>query len=102
MRLGGGFVTAQGNEAAFTEDIELLCLWADQSREGLLTQDEFKTLVAGRIGVLFMRDQVGIDGMKSLVEETRKKVDRLFMYRELEMGIQGPTSLALAEFPLLC
>jgi hypothetical protein len=96
------FITAPDNTTAFTEDIELICLWADQYRQGLLTQDEFKVLVAGRIGVLFMRDQVGIEGMKSLAEETRKKVDRLFMYRELELGIQGPTSLALVEFPLLC
>jgi hypothetical protein len=96
------FVTAQSNEAAFTQAVELISLWAEQYRQGLLTADEFTTLVAGRIGVLFMRDQVGIEGMKSLAEETRKKVDRLFMYREIELGIQRPISLASAEYPLLC
>jgi hypothetical protein len=92
------FITAMDNVTAFTEDIELLCQWSDQYRRGLLTQNEFKVLVAGRIDVLKMSAL----GMRSLAEETRIKVDRRFMYRELQLGIQGPTSLATVEFPFLC
>jgi hypothetical protein len=55
MWRGGVFVS---------QDIELICLWADQYREGLLTGDEFKTLVSGRITIMDMRDQVG--SMRSL------------------------------------
>jgi hypothetical protein len=87
------FITAPDNTTAFTEDIELICLWADQYRQGLLTQDEFKTLVAGRI-VIAARDysvisrlKTDTNGMRSLAEKTRIKVDRLFMYRELQLGI---------------
>jgi hypothetical protein len=50
---------------------------------------------------MYMRDP-GVEGMKSLAEKSRKKVDRLFVYRELELGIQKPISLAPAEYPLLC
>jgi hypothetical protein len=84
------------------EDVGLICLWADRYQAGLLTQDEFKTLVAGRITVMCMRGrQTGI-GMKALAEKTRKKVDRLFMYRELELGIQRPISAAPTDvdYPL--
>jgi hypothetical protein len=87
---------------ASLEAAELICLWADQYQAGLLTQDEFKTLVAGRITVMCMSGrQTGI-GMKALAEKTRKKVDRLFMYRELELGIQRPISVAPAgvDYPL--
>jgi hypothetical protein len=73
--------------------VELICLWADQYQAGLLTQDEFKTLVTGRIAVMRMRDQTRSEGMYSLAEKTRKKVDRLFMCRELELGIQHPSGL---------
>jgi hypothetical protein len=53
------------HEAAVTPDTvlapletaELICLWADQYQAGLLSYDEFKTLVAGRITVMRMRDQ---------------------------------------------
>jgi hypothetical protein len=75
------------------EDVELICLWADQYRQGLLTQDEFKLLIAGRLTIMCMRGQVKSEGMKTLAEKTRKKVDRLFLYRELELGIQHPGSL---------
>jgi hypothetical protein len=75
---GGGFDMAQA--------VDLICLWSDQYREGLLTQDEFKVLVAGRIDVLKM----GALGMRALAEETRIKVNRRFMYREWELGIQPP------------
>jgi hypothetical protein len=82
--------------------VELICLWADQYQAGLLTQDEFKTLVAGRITVMRMRDQTHSEGMYSLAAETRKKVDRLFMCLELKLGIQRPISAALADvdYPL--
>ncbi|MDR0723480.1 MAG: hypothetical protein LBF75_11965 [Treponema sp.] len=39
----------------FTQAVELICLWSDQYRQGLLTQDEFKTLVAGRIVITIIR-----------------------------------------------
>jgi hypothetical protein len=78
------------------EDVELICLGPEQYRQGLLTQDEFKTLVAGQIVILVhdyltiscSRLKAGAGSMKFLAENTRKKVDRLFMYRELELGIQ--------------
>jgi hypothetical protein len=78
---------------ASLEAVELICLWADQYQEGLLKQGEFKTLVAGRIAVMRMRDQTLSEGMKALAEKTRKKVDRLLMCRELKLGIQHPGSL---------
>jgi hypothetical protein len=56
MRSGGIFV-AQGKKTAFTETTAVICLWFDQYREGLLTGDEFKTLVAGRIAVIYMIEQ---------------------------------------------
>jgi hypothetical protein len=71
---------------------ELICLWADQYQAGLLTQDEFKTLVSGRITVMRMKDQTRSEGMYFLAKKTRTKVDRLFMRRELELGIQHPGS----------
>ena len=101
MRPGGIFV-AQGNEAAFTQDLDLICLWSDQYREGLLSRDEFKTLVAGRIAVMYMRDQAGDGGMRALAKKTRERVDRYFYSRELKMGIRKATSLDTAGFPLLC
>ena len=101
MRPGGGFV-AQGNDAAFTQDIELICLWADQYREGLLTEDEFKTLVVGRIAIMYMREQADGGGMRALAEKTRERVDRFFLSRELELGIRRVASLSPAGFPLLC
>jgi hypothetical protein len=97
---GGGFDMAQA--------VELICQWSDQYRQGLLTQDEFKVLVAGRIAIAardysaISRLKTDTNGMRSLAEETRIKVDRRFMYRELELGIRGPTSLAPADFPRLC
>jgi hypothetical protein len=56
-----------------------------QCQERFLTYNDFKTL-----------------GMKSLAEKTRKKVDRLFMYRELELRIPRPISVALdgVDYPL--
>jgi hypothetical protein len=84
--------------------VDLICRWADQYRQGL----EFKTLVAGRIAIAvhdysaISRLKTDTGGMKSLAEKTRQKVDRLLMYRELQLGIHGPTSLAPAGFPLLC
>jgi hypothetical protein len=77
-------IGAPGLQAPMLPEVELICLWADQYRLGLLTQDEFEALVAGRIDVLRM----GALGMRSLAEETRIKVDRRFMYREVELGIQ--------------
>jgi hypothetical protein len=71
------FATAQDNKAAFTEDIELLCSWSEQYREGLLTGNDFKTLVSGRIAVMYMREQA-LKGMPRIV------------------------SLTPTEFPLLC
>ena len=56
MRPGGVFATAQGDDVAFTEAIELICSWFDQYREGLLTETDFKTLAAGRITVMYMRE----------------------------------------------
>jgi hypothetical protein len=85
--------------------VELICLWSDQYREGLLTQDEFKVLVAGRIAITvhdysaISRLKTGTNGMRALAEETRIKVDRHFMYREVELGIRGPASLVLVGFP---
>jgi hypothetical protein len=103
MRPGGVFVMAQGNEAAFTQDLDLICLWSDQYREGLLSRDEFKTLVIGRIAVMYMRDQADVTGgMRALAKKTRGKVERLFLLQELKMGIRKTTSLAPAEFLLLC
>ncbi|MDR2742247.1 MAG: hypothetical protein LBB98_08875, partial [Treponema sp.] len=65
-------VIAKNHEVAFTQAVELICLWADQFRQGLLTQDEFKTLVAGRITIT-LRDYLtashlkeGAAGMRSL------------------------------------
>jgi hypothetical protein len=75
MRPVGIFVTAY--ETAFTHDLELICLWADQYQEGLLTVDEFKTLVVGRIAVMHMKAQT---------------IDAIYRV----------TSLTLARFPLLC
>jgi hypothetical protein len=68
MWLTVGFITAQADEAAFTEDIELLCSWSEQYREGLLTGNDFKTLVSGRIAVMYMREQAlkGIRRIASL------------------------------------
>jgi hypothetical protein len=80
MRQGGIFV-AQGNDAAFTEAIDLICLWAGQYRAGLLTDNEFKTLVSGRIAVMYMREQVNNGGMRFLAEKTRAKTDRSFLLR---------------------
>jgi hypothetical protein len=68
---------AQDNKDAFTQDLELICLWSDQYRQGLLTQDEFKTLVAGRITVMYMRGQA--------IED-----------------IQRIAILAPAKYPMLC
>jgi hypothetical protein len=87
---------------ASLEAVELICLWADQYRAGLLTQDEFKALVAGRITVMCMRGrQTGV-GMYSLAEKTRTKVDHHFMRRELELGIQRPINVAPdgVDYPL--
>jgi hypothetical protein len=71
------FVMAQNTKAAFARDLELICLWSDQYRQGLLTQDEFKTLVAGRITVMYMRGQA--------IE-----------------AIQRIAALAPSRYPLLC
>ncbi|MDR1218647.1 MAG: hypothetical protein LBK73_03445 [Treponema sp.] len=71
---GGGDDASQ--MAMPLEDVELICLWAGQYKAGLLTHDEFKTLVAGRIVVMYMRDQTRSEGMGALAEKTRKKVDR--------------------------
>jgi hypothetical protein len=99
-------VMPQADSAAFTQAVDLICLWADQYRQGLLTQDEFKVLVAGRIAIAsrdysaISRLKTGTGGMKSLAEKTRQKVDRLFMYRERELGIQGPTSRFVKEITI--
>jgi hypothetical protein len=77
MWLTVGFITAQADESAFTEDIELLCSWSEQYREGLLTGNDFKTLVSGRIAVMYLREQA------------LKRIHRI-------------VSLAPTEFPLLC
>jgi hypothetical protein len=79
---------------ASLEAVELICLWADQCQAGLLTQDEFKTLVAGRIAGMYMRHPTRSEGMYALAKKTREKVDRLFMRRELELGIQRPINVA--------
>jgi hypothetical protein len=97
------FITAPDDATAFTEDIELLCLWGEQYQEGLLTANDFKTLVADRIAIVahdysaISRLKINTGSMRSLAEKTRIKVDRLFMYRELQLGIHGPTSLAPVE-----
>jgi hypothetical protein len=101
MRPGGIFV-ALGNDAAFTEAIGLICLWVDQYQAGQLTGDELKTLAAGRITVMYMRQQVNDGGMRPLAEKTRAKVDRFFLSQELKLGIRRVSSLDPAEFPLLC
>jgi hypothetical protein len=49
------FVMARDNKTAFVQDLELICLWFERYREGLLTANDFKTLVAGRITVMYMR-----------------------------------------------
>jgi hypothetical protein len=93
---------------AFTRAVDLICLWSDQYWQGLLTRDEFKVLVAGRIVIAAhdysatSRLKTDTNGMRSLAEKTKQKVDRLFMSRELQLGIHGPTSLAPDEFPILC
>jgi hypothetical protein len=92
------FIAAPGVQAPMLLDVDLICLWADQYRQGLLTQGEFKTLVVGRIDIL----KTDTNGMNSLVEKTRQKVNYLLMHREVELGIRGPTSLAPGGFPLLC
>jgi hypothetical protein len=108
MRPAMTFVIIQNHEAAFTQAVDLICLWSDQYRQGLLTQDEFKTLVTGRI-IITLRDcltishlKAGAESMRFLAEKTKKNVDRFFMYRERELGIQGPISLAQAPYPLFC
>jgi hypothetical protein len=82
--------------------VELICLWADQYQAGLLTPDEFKTLVAGRIAVMYMRGPTRSEGMYSLSAKARAKVDRFFMRRELELGIQRPINVApdSVDYPL--
>jgi hypothetical protein len=77
MRPAMIFVRAQDHEAAFTQAVDLIRLWSDQYRQGLLTQNEFKTLVAGRIMVMYMRGQAIND-------------------------IQRIAALAPIGFPLLC
>jgi hypothetical protein len=92
-RSGGGDDTTQ--MVMPFEAVELICLWADQYQAGLLTQDEFKVLVAGRITVMcmgYVHEQPS--GMYALAKETRKKMDLLFLYRELELGIQHPRGLS--------
>jgi hypothetical protein len=91
---GGGNDTPL-HETAFTQAVDLICLWSDQYRQGLLTQDEFRTLATGRIA-LAVRDylaishlKAGAESMRSLAEKTRKNVDRFFIYRERELGIQS-------------
>jgi hypothetical protein len=71
------FVVAQDNKAAFARDLELICLWFGQYQEGLLSANDFKTLVAGRITVMYMRGQA--------IED-----------------IQRMAILAPAKYPLLC
>jgi hypothetical protein len=34
------------------KDVELLCLWTDQYQAGLITREEFKTLLVGRIVII--------------------------------------------------
>jgi hypothetical protein len=82
MQPGGVFSMVQ--ESAFTRDLELICLWADQYREGLLTREEFETLVAGRIRYLFSMFPVQ---------------DKC---RNLSTTLQRIGSLAPAGYPLLC
>jgi hypothetical protein len=81
----------------------LICLWADQYREGLLTHDEFKTLVVGRFAVMYMRHLYERSiGMYDLAKKAIHEEDRLLMYREIELGIRKPISLAPAKFSFLC
>jgi hypothetical protein len=61
----GVFAMALDNKAAFI-----------QYQERFLTVNDFKPL-----------------GMRALAEKTRQRADRLFMYRELQLGIHGPASL---------
>ena len=102
VRPGGVFATAQGDDVAFTEAIELICSWFDQYREGLLTENDFKTLVAGRITVMYMREQADGVVMRALAKKTREKTGRSFLLYELKLGIKRIGSLAPGEFPLLC
>lgn len=81
MRSEWVFVTANSNKVAFAQAIDLICFWSDQYRNGLLAEDDFKTLVAGRIIVLYMMEQIPIDrtgGMRIRATETRKKIDSQF------------------------
>jgi hypothetical protein len=71
------FITAPEDATAFIQDMELIDLWFGQYQEGLLAANDFKTLVAGRIAVMYMRGQT--------IEVIRRIA-----------------SLAPAEFPLLC
>jgi hypothetical protein len=57
MRPAMTFVMVQDNKAAYTQDLELICLWFGQYQDGLLSANDFKTLVAGRITVMYMRGQ---------------------------------------------
>jgi hypothetical protein len=77
MRPGWGFAMAQDNKTAFIQDMELIDLWFGQYQEGLLAANDFKTLVADRIAVMYMRGQT------------------------IEV-IQRIASVAPVEFPLLC
>jgi hypothetical protein len=96
------------SEIAFIRAVDLICLWSEQYREGLLTRNEFKVLVAGRVALAvrsypsgsYRKAEAG--SMRFLTEKARKNTDRLLMYRELEMGIKKPISLALSGGPLLC
>jgi hypothetical protein len=63
-------------------DVELIYRRADQYRQGLLTQDEFKVPAAGWIDVL----KIGTGGMWPLAEKTKQKVDRFFAYRGTAAG----------------
>jgi hypothetical protein len=57
VRPAMAFAIARGHEAAFARAVDLICLWPERYREGLLSANGFKALVAGRITVMYMRGQ---------------------------------------------
>jgi hypothetical protein len=66
-----------GNEAFYGKSARLICGWFEQYQAGLLSPEEFMTLINGRITVMYMRGQA--------IED-----------------IQRITSLAPAKYPLRC
>jgi hypothetical protein len=73
----GGVLTATLNKTPVTQDLKLICLWLGQYQEGRLAANDFKTLAAGRITVMYVSGQT-IEAMQLIA------------------------SLAPVEYPLLC